>query len=91
MKLYELSHNPTLLFRLANRYSLLPIFHFVSYLLHYLKLRKPEIKLRMPILSRYIKFLALKSSRELFPIKVPKLILGLSGLHFRSREEIAYS
>jgi len=90
LNLYNTKHNPVLLFRLANKYSLLPIFHFVSHLFHYLKLMEPEIKLNVPVLSQFIKFLAYKKSRELFPIRLPKVILGLSVIHFRVREEFAY-
>jgi len=91
LNLYNTEHNPVLLFRLANKYSLLPIFHFVSHLFRYLKLREPETKLNVPVLSQFIKFLAYKKSRELFPIRLPKVILGLSVMHFRLREEFAYS
>lgn len=91
LHLYNTNHNSVLLSRLANKYSLSPIFHFVSYLFHYLKLREPEIKLNMPALSQFIKFLACKKSQELFPVRLPKVILGLSVLHFRLREECASS
>lgn len=90
LNLYNTEHNPVLLFRLVNKYGLLPIFHFVSCLFHFLKLRKLEIKLNVPVLSQFIKFLAYKKSRELFPIGLPKVILGLSVMHFRLREEFAY-
>jgi len=83
LSLYNTEHNPVLLFRLVNKYSLLPIFHFVSHLFHYLKLIEPKIELSVPVLSQFIKFLAYKKSRELFPIRLPKVILSLSVLHFR--------
>jgi len=82
LNLYNAKHDPVLLFRLANKYSLLPIFHFVSRLFHYLKLREPEIRLNMPVLSQFIKFLACQESRELFPLKVPKPILALTIMRF---------
>jgi len=90
LHLYNTEHNPTLLCRLVNRYSLMSIFHFVSNLFYYMKLREPEVKMNMPMLSQFVKFLAHKKSQELFPIRVPKTILGLSVLHFRVREELAY-
>lgn len=90
LNLYNAKHNPILLFRLANKYGLIPIFHFVSLLLYYLGLGEPEIGVNMPVFSQLIRFLAYQKSRELFPIKLPKVILGLSVMHFRLREELAY-
>jgi len=91
LHLYNTEHNAITLRRLVNGYSLLPIFHFVSNLFHHLGLGEPEVKMNMPVLSQFIKFHAREKSRELFPIKVPKTILGLSVLHFREREGLAYS
>lgn len=83
LNLYNTKHNPVLLSRLANNYSLLPIFHLVSQLFHYLKIREPEIKLNLPVLSQFIDFLAYEGSREPFPLNVPKPILGLTIMRFR--------
>jgi len=82
LHLYNTEHNSILLYRLVHKYSLMPIFHFVSNLFYYLRLREPEIALRMPLLSQFIKFLAYEKSQELFPIRIPKFILGLCVLHF---------
>lgn len=90
LRLYDMEHDSVMLCRLVNGYSLMPIFHFVSNLFYYMKLKEPEIKMKMPILSQFIKFLTHKKSQELFPVKIPKTILGLSVLHFREREELAY-
>lgn len=83
LNLYDMEHNSVLLYRLANKYSLLPILHFVSQLFHYLRLRDPEIKLNLPVLSQFINFLAYEKSQELFPLKVPKPILALTIMRFR--------
>jgi len=91
LHLYNVEHDSIMLCRLVNRYSLMPIFHFVSNLFCYTNLKEPEVKMNMPILSQFIKFLAYRKSRELFPIRIPKTILGLSVLHFREREELACS
>jgi hypothetical protein len=85
LHLYNTEHNAILLYRLVDKYSLMPTFHFVSCLFHYLRLREPEITLKMPLLSQFINFLAYEKSQELFPIRVPKFILGLSVLHFSPR------
>lgn len=91
LNLYNTGHNSTQLCRLVNGYSLMPIFHFASTLFSYMKLREPEVKMNMPMLSEFIKFLARGKSHKLFPIRIPKTILGLSVLHFREREEFACS
>lgn len=91
LHLYNTEHNPILLCHLVNMYSLVSIFDFASKLFYYMKLMDPEVKMNMPVLSQFIKFLAHKKSQELFPIRIPKVILGLSVLHFREREELAYS
>jgi hypothetical protein len=84
LRLYNTKHDSILLCHLVNKYSLMPIFHFVSNLFNHMKLKEPEIKMHMPVLSQFIKFLAHKKSHDFFPIRLPKTILGLSVLHFRT-------
>lgn len=85
MSLYNLGYDVNLLSRLANKYSLISIFHFASNLFHFLKLRHLRVWLSAPLLSQFIKFVAYKKSQDPFPVKVPKFILGLSLMRFHSR------
>ena len=91
MNLYSSDYDPVLLFRLARMYHLTPILSFVSHVFECLKIRNPGVKLKMPVLSQFIKFLAYKGSQGLFPLNVPKLILGLSVMHLRLKVGNAYS
>jgi len=91
LHLYRMKHNSVMLNRLVDRYSLISIFHFASCLFNYSGLKKPEVKMHMPVLSQFIRFLAYEKNQGLFPIRLPKTILALSVFHFREGERLACS